>query len=172
MSENYQIRPSRENDLRILNDIENAASELFQNTKYGLEIDQDPLPIELLRKQSEKGLIWVAVDDKDWPVGFAVAMILENYAHLHELSVHPKHGRRGLGRRLVDVVIQFAIKSKLSGVTLSTFRDIAWNAPFYRKLGFCDMSDGEIERGFKEIRMKESELGLPVSERVMMKLTF
>ncbi|QQS45231.1 MAG: GNAT family N-acetyltransferase [Acidobacteriota bacterium] len=171
MSENYQIRPSRENDLKILNDIENAASELFQNTKYGLEIDQDPLPIEMLRNQSEKGLVWVAVDGKDRPVGFAVAILLENYAHLHELSVHPKHGRKGLGRRLVDVVIQFARESKLSGVTLSTFRDIAWNAPFYRKLGFCEMCDGDIEGGLKEIRMKESELGLPVSERVMMKLT-
>ncbi|MGE3945657.1 MAG: GNAT family N-acetyltransferase [Blastocatellales bacterium] len=172
MSENYQIRLSRENDLRILNDIENAASELFQNTKYALEVDQDPLPIAFLRKQSEKGLIWVAVDDKDRPVGFAVAIILDNFAHLHEISVHPKHGRRGLGRRLVNVVIQFAIKSKLSGVTLSTFRDIVWNAPFYRKLGFCEMSDDELESGLKEIRMKESELGLPLSDRVIMKLTF
>ena len=172
MSEDYQIRPSRENDLRILNDIENAASELFQSTKYALEIDQDPLSIDLLRKQSEKGLIWVAVDDKDRPVGFAVAIILENYAHLHELSVHPRHGRRGLGRRLVNVVIQNAIESKLSGVTLSTFRDIVWNAPFYKKLGFCEMSDDEIEGGFKDIRKKESELGLPLSDRVIMKLAF
>ncbi|QQS45129.1 MAG: GNAT family N-acetyltransferase [Acidobacteriota bacterium] len=91
----YQIRLGREPDLTILNDIENAASGIFQYTKYALEVEQEPLSIDQLREQSEKDLVWVAVDETDHPVGFAVVLIIENHAHLHELSVHPEHGRNG-----------------------------------------------------------------------------
>lgn len=172
MSVKYIIRLGRENDLTILNNIESEASKLFQHTKYGLEMDQKPLSIDLLRRQSDNSLVWVAVDEQDRPVGFAVVMIFDNNAHLHELSVHPNHGRKGLGTRLTKKVIQFAHKSGLDGVTLSTFRDVDWNAPFYFKLGFREMKDEELGEGLIKIRKKEAAIGLPIAERVIMKLSF
>lgn len=83
-------------------------------------------------------------NNQDKPVGFALVIIMGNYAHLHKLSVDPAHGRKGLGTRLVKKVIQFAETSDLYGVTLSTFRDVAWNAPFYYNLRFREMRDEEI----------------------------
>ena len=172
MSEKYQIRLARESDLHLLNDIEEAASSLFEHTNYALEVDLEPLSIELLRKQQESGLVWVVVDDRDRPVGFAVVLLMGDRAHLHELSVDPDCGRKGLGTRLTKQVIQFAKESGLHGVTLSTFRDIPWNAPFYRKLGFREMQAGEIGVNLKKMREKEAETGLPISERILMILTF
>ena len=172
MNETYQVRLARENELYRLNAIEEAASQLFANTKFALEIDQDTLSIDLLREQQAKDLVWVAVGDRDNPVGFAVVMIMGDRIHLHELSVAPEHGRKGLGTRLIKTITQFAKSSGFTGVTLSTFRDISWNAPFYRKLGFRAMNEKEIGINLQNIRTEEAHNGLPISERILMILTF
>jgi hypothetical protein len=52
--------------------------------------------------------------------------------------------------------------------SLSTFRDISWNAPFYAKLGFRPVDEAELTTGFQQLRLKELEAGLPISERVIM----
>ena len=64
MNETYRIRLAKENELYQLNTIEEAASKLFANTKFALEIDQDLLSIDLLREQQAKDLVWVAVKQK------------------------------------------------------------------------------------------------------------
>ena len=172
MNETYQIRLAQENELHQLNTIEEAASKLFANTKFALEVDQDTLSIDLLREQQAKNLVWVAVDDGDNPVGFAMVMIMRDRIHLHELSVAPEHGRKGLGTRLIKTITQFAKISGFTGVTLSTFQDIPWNAPFYKKLGFRAMKEEEIGINLHNIRTKEAQNGLPISERILMILTF
>ena len=53
-----------------------------------------------------------------------------------ELAVTPAHGRRGVGRALVDEVLAWSAAQGLPSVTLITFRDVPWNGPFYEKLGF------------------------------------
>ncbi|QQS45152.1 MAG: GNAT family N-acetyltransferase [Acidobacteriota bacterium] len=151
-----------------MNDIEDAASTIFKDTKFALEGDQEPLSQKVLQKQQKKGLIWVAVDEHDIPVGFVVILILDDQAHLHELSVDPDHGRRGIGTKLTKEVIHWANQTGKKRMTLSTFRDIAWNAPFYEKLGFREMKEEEMGSELKKIRIKESEMGLPIEERVLM----
>ena len=99
-------------------------------------------------------------------------MVIGDRIHLHELSVDPKHGRKGLGTRLIETITQFAKSSGFTGVTLSTFRDIPWNAPFYRKLGFRAMKEAEIDINLQNIRTEEAQNGLPISERILMILTF
>jgi GNAT superfamily N-acetyltransferase len=63
----------------------------------------------------------------------------------YALAVRPDFGRRGIGRDLVLCVIEESKRRSLSGVTLTTFKDLKWNAPFkdlkwnapfYEKLGF------------------------------------
>ena len=50
--------------------------------------------------------------------------------------MHPDHGRQGLGARLVVAACRWAARQGYEGVTLTTFRDVAWNQPFYTRLGF------------------------------------
>ena len=172
MGDTYQIRLARENELDRLNTIEEAASKLFANTKFALEVDQDTLSIDFLREQQAKDLVWVAVDNQDNPVGFAVVMVMGDRIHLHELSIDPKHGRKGLGTRLIETITQFAKSSGFTGVTLSTFRDIPWNAPFYKQREFRAMKEEEIGINLRNFRSKEAQNGLPISERILMILTF
>jgi GNAT superfamily N-acetyltransferase len=42
----------------------------------------------------------------------------------------------GIGRRLVAAVCEWASRRGWSRVTLTTFRDVPWNMPFYTRHGF------------------------------------
>lgn len=179
MNKHYQIRLAQQSELLRLNVIEEAASTLFTDTKFALEIDQEPLSLDLLQEQQQAGLIWVATDEQNYPVGFVVAMRMEHgfqsplnspVLHLHELSVDTEHTRQGLGTRLTRQVIQHAKDSGYSRVTLSTFRDIPWNAPFYKRLGFREMKWSEMGTDLLRVRVKEKQVGLPMTERILMVL--
>ncbi|MGG6294647.1 GNAT family N-acetyltransferase [Leptolyngbya sp. AN02str] len=85
-----------------------------------------------------------------------------------ELDVLPAHGRQGLGRALVETVCQWAQQQGCQEMTLSTFRDIPWNAPFYAKLGFRLMDDSALTPALREIQQQEADYGLPIDDRVFM----
>ena len=67
----------------------------------------------------------------DVPFGFAFAEPFEDALHLWELAVRLDAQRQGAGRALVMAVAADARARNLPAVTLTTFRDIPWNGPFY-----------------------------------------
>jgi GNAT superfamily N-acetyltransferase len=52
------------------------------------------------------------------------------------VSVLPEFGRRGIGRRLVDAAVEAARERGYRELTLRTFLEVPWNAPFYLTCGF------------------------------------
>lgn len=141
---------------------------LFAGTKYECEVVSDTLPLAFLEAQQKQGHVWVAADLNEEPVGFAVVKTVDGQAHLHEVSVDQAHGRKGIGSRLIAAVVEWAKQNGHESLTLSTFRDIEWNAPYYRRLGFRDLDDRELSAGLKEVRRQEAESGLPIEDRVCM----
>ncbi len=164
----YLIRQAVVGEIARLREIEQAASELFADTVYASEIAGEGLSAAFLEEQVRSGRLWVAAGDGGEPVGFAAVMIIDGRAHLHELSVHPEHGRRGLGRRLTEAVCEWAAAAEFEGVTLSTYRSVAWNMPYYERLGFREMSFEQTGPGLRMLREHEASMGLAASERVMM----
>lgn len=69
-------------------------------------------------------------------VGFVQVLEIEGIAHLEQLSVLPEHGRRGYGRMLVTAAKSEALGRGHRELTLRTYRDVPWNAPFYASCGF------------------------------------
>lgn len=172
MTENpvFTIRLACDYELPSLREIERSAAELFRQTKFVDQVNH-VLPLEFLIEQQKHDRVWVAVDENDNPVGFAVALIIDGLAHLDELSVEPSCSRKGVGTRLIAAVCEWARGEKCAGVTLFTFRDIAWNAPFYRRLGFRELKENEMGDGLRKIRSDEIRAGLSVEERVCMILS-
>jgi GNAT superfamily N-acetyltransferase len=126
--------------------------------------------VDDLREACGEGRLWVATDANDAPVGFALASRVGANAHLDELDVHPDHGRRGLGRSLVGAVIAWARATRLPAVTLTTLRNVAWNAPFYESLGFRILARSERGPHLDELLRQEIARGLPAKDRVAMRL--
>ncbi|MFI9386890.1 GNAT family N-acetyltransferase [Kutzneria sp. NPDC052558] len=91
------------------------------------------------------------------PVGFAYVGEVDDGLHLHQLAVHPDHGRQGLGTALLSAVFARAAGR---AVTLTTFRHIPWNEPWYRARGFTAVTDpGPQLRRLVEGEAWLSELG-------------
>ncbi len=88
-------------------------------------------PVDSLAAAPLAGLLWVALEPAGAPIGFAVASIRGRRMHLDELDVLPEHGRKGVGSALIEAVEDYALNSGCVEMTLTTFRDVPWNAPFY-----------------------------------------
>ena len=117
-----------------------------------------------------QGHLWIARAN-DVPVGFAHVKILEpDVAHLEEIDVHPDHGRRGIGTRLVSAVCEWAAREGYDSVTLTTFRDVRWNMPFYERLGFHLISPSQLSAALCSILEDEARRGLDPARRVAMRL--
>ena len=164
----YTIRLAREGDIDALPGIERAANRLFAAWGWDEDLLAGATPPEALHMALAAGRLWVAADADDRPVGFAVASIVDGRAHLDEIDVHPDHGRRGLGRALVEQVCAWAAAGGLPAVTLTTERDIPWNAPFYRRLGFEVLPPSAWTPGLRAIVAHETLAGLDPAGRVVM----
>jgi predicted N-acetyltransferase YhbS len=76
--------------------------------------------------------------------------------------------RRGVGTQLVEHVCDWARTQGYPAVTLCTFRDVAWNGPFYSRLGF----EVVTEPGPDVAALREQERGLGLDDvgvRVVMR---
>src|SRR5687768_10876016 len=130
----YTIDEARSSDLPLLPTIELAAATSLAGQASASVLAETTSQAELEDAQ-QRGYLWVARADKV-PVGFVHVKVLEpGIAHLEEIDVHPEHGRRGIGRRLVITVCRWAATNGYSCVTLTTFRDVPWIMPFYARLG-------------------------------------
>lgn len=166
----YHIRFARAEELPAIQQIEIAAASLFRNTDYFFVTDFDPMPLDFLVARQKDGHILVAADCDDRAAGFLIMRMIDGAIYIHELDVHPSHGRRGLGRRLISAACDRARNAGCRAVMLSTFRDIEWNAPFYARLGFRILSDEELSPALIEVRRKEAKMGMPLDKRVCMRL--
>jgi ribosomal protein S18 acetylase RimI-like enzyme len=92
------------------------------------------------------------------PIGFVRILELDGLAHLEQLSVHPLHGKRGVGSALLAAAIRALKKRRYVGVSLMTFEDVPWNAPFYRKRGFKTLDDRTP--ALRWLRERERALGM------------
>jgi predicted N-acetyltransferase YhbS len=86
--------------------------------------------------------------------------------HLAGLAVHPDFGRRGIGAALVQRVLQIARDRALAGVILTTFDDLPWNGPFYRRLGFRVLAERDLSPFLAATLQRERAAGM--QERVAM----
>jgi GNAT superfamily N-acetyltransferase len=172
----YQIRAARVEELPLLSEIEQSAAVLFLDTPYAFLVNDKPLSLDFVQQQFHAERVWVAVDCHESVVGYAIAVAdgkpfareVDDTLYLQQIDVHPEHGRRGIASALVKTVYAWAKQQGYRIVSLSTFRDIPWNAPLYSKLGFNPIDETELTTGFQQIRLKELEAGLPISERVIM----
>lgn len=168
-SDQFHIRLARINEVERLREIEDAAGELFNGLGL-LDEGNDPgLALERIAALIELEQAWVICGPDERPVGMAVASDLGGELYLEEIDVLPAYGRQGLGARLLEYICDWAKAKGFVTVTLSTFRDVAWNGPFYRKHGFSDLVEHQWDDSMYDIRTKESQYGLRVEERVFMR---
>lgn len=151
----YPIRPARYADVERMRTIERAAGEPFRTIGMGTVADDEPLCPTQLRAFVDGGRAWVAERD-DTVAGYLIAAVVDGEGHVEQVSVDPAYAGLRLGAALVERAAEWA-----SGpLTLTTFRDVAWNGPYYERLGFRWLADDEIGPELRAIRDAEHAHGL------------
>jgi GNAT superfamily N-acetyltransferase len=130
------IRPPRRDELEALVAIERDAGALFATIGMPEIAYDDPGTAPALEPFRADGHAWVAVDADDRPIAYLISAVVDGCAHVEQVSVAPAHARRRLGAALIDHLAAVAGAEGRPAVTLTTFRDVAWNAPYYERLGF------------------------------------
>jgi GNAT superfamily N-acetyltransferase len=164
-----RIRAVRDEELPLLRDIERAAGECFRDIGMPEIADDEPPPLDVLATYERAGRAWVAVDDSDRPVAYVIADLVDGNVHVEQLSVHPDSARRGVGRSLLEHVAAQAAADGIPAMTLTTFAQVPWNAPYYERCGFRRLDEAELTSGLREIRRREAAYGLDHWPRVCMR---
>lgn len=175
-----EVRRARAGHLRHLAAIEDAGLALYEAELGDLRGSPlaAPAPAGNARVD-EPGFLLVALpgpaeaggERSGVPLGFAHVLMVghagDPSAHLEQLSVAPTAMRRGIGSSLVRAALREARAEGARSMTLCTYVDLAWNAPFYAGLGFAEVAHPV---GFTAgVREAERRLGLDdLGRRVVM----
>lgn len=165
----YGIRAAKQEDLEHVGAIEIAAATLFPPGTIPESKRRETVPIENLGAASREGRLWVAVSgEEERPVGFFLIDDVSGCAVLAEVDVLPRHGRRGVGRKLVSRAIEEVRRGGHAALYLTTFAHLPWNAPFYAKLGFGIVAEKDLPPPI--VAMLRSERAEGLANRVAMRL--
>jgi len=155
------IRPASPGEFSRLREIELESDQLLDTVGIG------PFAHDYAHDRLDEMAAVFAAGDP--PVGFVSVGIVDGCAHIDQLSVLTQRGGHGIGRALLDEALRWARTGGLSAVTLTTFRDVPWNAPFYRRVGFEVVDDPTP--GVAAVRAAERAEGLDgFGPRVAMQL--
>ena len=132
------VRCAEPDDLDVLHDIERDADQLFAHAFGAVPWADPPSGPD---RSAQPGFILVAGRPA---VGFSHLLDLDGHAHLEQLSVVRSHQRLGLGGLLLEATAQEARRRGYDQLTLCTFDGLGWNAPFYGRHGFIEISEAEI----------------------------
>jgi ribosomal protein S18 acetylase RimI-like enzyme len=164
-----EIREARAGDFSVLQDIERAAGGWFLDVGMPEIAADDPFSDDELAGYLAAGLAWVAVGDDDVPVGYLVAELVGGDLHVEQVSVHPRASRLGIGRSLLEHAAGYAAAAGLPALTLTTFAQVPWNAPYYARLGFQALDESELSADMRAVRDREIGHGLHRWPRVYMR---
>ncbi|GAC1528460.1 MAG: hypothetical protein NVS3B12_00460 [Acidimicrobiales bacterium] len=161
------IRPAAGRDLDDLGPLEQRAATRFDG--LGLSGIAGSLGRGRLEAGVREERLWVA-ESAGTLVGFVLVSVVDGAAFVDEIDVDPAHGRRGIGTRLMAQVSQWARGSGFASVTVTTFRDIAWNDRWYHRLGFCTVDLADCGPDLHAIVARERVQGLDMDRRAIMRL--
>jgi len=162
------IRLSNEADLDLLADVElSAAKKFVEHLGDDASQGQHTLDHAILVKSHQNNSLWVA-ESEGKSVGFLCAISISDSFHIEEVSVMYEY--QGLGKNLINAMVEEATKRQYSFVSLTTDSQIPWNQPFYERLGFAEIEADDCSHELKEILLKEKDHNDKPENRIAMVL--
>jgi GNAT superfamily N-acetyltransferase len=133
------IRPAQIGDVSKLAIVERAAASIFRTVGLAWIAEAAPLEATYLIKLCDQQMLWIAIDDDEHPVGFLAADRVDGHFYIAEVSVVPSAQKQGIGTALIEAATHRAVAEGFERITLTTYRDLPWNGPYYSRLGFVEV---------------------------------
>ncbi|MCK5748946.1 MAG: GNAT family N-acetyltransferase [Oricola sp.] len=163
----FLLRPAAPEDIPVMQAIERDAARAFIPIGYDFCVGPAREDWEH-RKGIAEGAALIAECGGE-PAGFILLWPVDGHGHIVELSVALGFQKRGLGRALIDAGETWARGAGFGAITLTTFRDVSWNAPWYRALGYRDFEPGGGDAELAAIIAAEAAHGFHARPRTVMK---
>jgi GNAT superfamily N-acetyltransferase len=154
------IRAARASELALISALEKSGDELFRAAGMDVIADAPALEPGSYRAALEGGRLLVAADEQDAALGFIRLEMLDGDPHVEQVSVHPDGARQGIGASLLAAAEQLARARGHRRLTLTTFRDVPWNGPYYTRLGWSALAAADLPPQLAAARQHERDLGL------------
>lgn len=142
---------------------------MFRSLGMDRVADDDPGSLPELEPYAEDGRAFVAVDATDQPLAYLLVDVVDGAAHIEQVSVLPEHARQRIGEALIERAATWARERGLTALTLTTYVEVPWNGPYYRRLGFHYLAADEETHGLRSIRDRERLAGLDAWPRASMR---
>ncbi len=155
-------------DVDAIRRLEVAAGAPFAEIGMHDIAEADPPSPDEIRRAIEQDRLLLASDDAGL-AGFIMWSRLDEETHIDQVSVAPRAAGRRIGKQLIDHVCTLAAAAGDHAVTLTTFSEVAWNAPLYERYGFQVVEAEAMGPELAECRRQEIVAGLDASPRVAMR---
>lgn len=162
-------RAATVDDLPAIQRIEVAAGDLFRTVGMDSIADDPPIAEPEFARFVDHGGAWVARDEGDSVVAYLLVETVDACAHIEQITVDPTYARRGIGASLLSSAESWARDEHLDALTLTTFRDIRWNAPYYARVGFAVLPADQWGIQLRDRVEREAAAGYSRWPRVVMK---
>jgi GNAT superfamily N-acetyltransferase len=163
-----KLRPARVDEVAAAIALDDAACALYETAGVHVALPQDHLFALAERARwttaAAAGRLFFALDDAGEPIGFSALDVLDGAAYLDQVSVHPRAGRRGIGRGLVEHAIAWAASVGDGTLWLTTYANLPWNRPFYESAGFVVVPESECGPAIRH-HLAEQRAVLPAPEQ-------
>ncbi|SMG28905.1 GNAT family N-acetyltransferase [Cedecea sp. NFIX57] len=117
----------------------------------------------------ENKLAWKVTGNDGRIHGFCYCERHEDTLYLAEISTHPDFQRQGVGAMLLAEVKRMGQLLGVSQITLTTYRDVSWNAPWYGRHGFVVIDDAALTPMLARCLAHQRDEGLMVLPRCAMR---
>lgn len=139
--------------------IERSAATAFEGRDVPAWIFTEVARADAWRPQFNAGTLWV-VERDGAVVGYLAASVVGSRLHIDEVDVVRERQGQGIGRRLLQTAADYARGADLTQLSLTTFRDIPWNAPFYAAFGFREWEPKDAPASIRQALLYEAARGL------------
>jgi GNAT superfamily N-acetyltransferase len=165
----FSIRKARYADIPFLGPVERSAAELFRTANLDFLVDGSTVDPKVLAVMIDASHLWVACDFMDYPIGFSGGEYIEGNFHLVEISVAQDFQGKGVGRALMQKMEADVRGEGYKSMTLTTYRSLAWNGPWYSRMGFTEVRAEDVGRTYLGILESERQHGFDMSARCVMR---
>lgn len=165
----HRTRVARVDDVPLLQAIERDAARRYGELPETLFcVDLGVRDEQEHRQARENGLAFV-VEISEVPVGFILVVPRDGQAHILEIAIAQAQQGRGYGRELIATAEARAAVAGAREMTLTTFLEVPWNAPFYERIGYEAFEIGPDRPELAELVAEERRLGIHRAKRVAMR---
>ncbi|WP_449373214.1 GNAT family N-acetyltransferase [Arthrobacter psychrolactophilus] len=161
----FEIRPAALSEFALLPALEAEADAAFGTLDPPISVADFPPPAD----PAEFAAAFHIMVAGRPPAGFVRLEIVDGQAHLEQLAVSPEYARQGIGRALVMAAMAWAREAGFHSMTLCTFAEVPFNAPFYASCGFSELDHRKWGPELAKLRASEANLEA-IAPRIAMKI--